>query len=416
MQKAGVKRLFLKRLSPRQDNDKNQIFLSTNPDGLVQALRGNLAAGHASTSTQKRRSEAGKEIETFRVRWTWLGDGPPSPAPNSKLLFYHQYPELRFSGFLKGSPNPPDALRRHRLENYGERVLIFGFNGQEVVGAVAAAPPEGSVDLPETKESSFSSVILELDLNPDGNTEARVKDLLGHPHPCVRLRRLGEEPIAFAGPQAAGYTLEALLDVPTNSDSGPDVDGFELKAFRHSQKMTLMTPGADGGLVRTLGMREFLQNHGTPGKDGISIRFAGVQHVGKEINGRLLEMIGPPDEPGLTESVNLTHVDSGALLEQWSGHRLSNHWLNKQNLAFYVAGIRDKKTNTVVFTDYFRCEDTSPARLMKALQEGKIYYDPAHTLKSEDLKTRSQWRVSTAKKSLLSLLQELYQSVHHYSP
>ena len=417
MREAGVKRLFLKRLSPRQDNEKNQIFLSTNSDGLVQALRGSLTAGHTSTSTQKRMSEAGKEIDTFTVRWTWLGDGPPSPAPNSKLLFYHQYPELRFSGFLAGSPNAPDALRRQRLENYGERALIFGFNGQEVMGAVAAAPPRGSVELPEVKESSFSSVISELDLTLDENTEARIKDLLGHIHPCVRLKRQGEKPLSFNGPQAAGYTLEALLGVATNSDPGPDINGFELKAFQHSDTMTLMTPGADGGLVRSLGMRKFLQNHGTPGKDGTSMRFVGVQRVGKiSSRGRLLEMIGPPDQPGLTESVDLTEVSSGALLEQWAGQRLSQHWLDKQNLTFYVAGIRDKETNTVVFTDYFRCEDTSPVRLMKALQEGKIYYDPAHTLKSEVLKTRSQWRVSTAKSSLPSLLQDLYQSVQHYSP
>jgi len=303
------------------------------------------------------------------------------------------------------------------MENYGERVLIFGFNGQENLGAVAAAPPEGSVELPPTTVSGFSSVLRQLELIPDKNTETRMKDLLGHPHPCVRLRRLGEEPIAFHGPQAAGYTLEALMGVPTNSDSGPDIDGFELKAFRHSDTMTLMTPGADGGLAHTLGMRKFLQNHGTPGRDGVSMRFVGVQRVGEvSSNGRLLTMIGPPEEPGLTRSVDLIEVGSGALLEQWSGHRLSQHWLYKQNLAFYVAGIRNKNTNTVVFTDYFRCEGTSPVRLMKALQDGKIYYDPAHTLKTQDLKTRSQWRVSTAKKSLPSLLQELYQSVHHYSP
>jgi len=162
-------------------------------------------------------------------------------------------------------------------------------------------------------------------------------------------------------------------------------------------------------------MRKFLQNHGTQGKDGVSMRFVGVQRVGKvSTNGRLMTMEGLTEAPGLAKTIDLIDVNSGDLLEQWSGSRLIQHWVTKQNLAFYVAGAR--VGNKVMFTDFFRCEDTSPARLMKALQDGKVYYDPAHTLKAGALKTRSQWRVSTAKSTFPRLLRQLYQSVHHYSP
>ena len=142
MREAGVKRLFLKSCETARNN-RRQIYL---PDGLIQVFK-LLSARQYQHQHPKVKSKPGTPIPTARVQWTWLGDGPRSPAPETKLILY-SHPETRLSGFISGSPNPPDALREHLKGNYGERWLLFGQAGEETLGAVAAAPLGERVDLP----------------------------------------------------------------------------------------------------------------------------------------------------------------------------------------------------------------------------------------------------------------------------
>ena len=124
----GVRRVFVKHLA-HNDNEKNQIYLAPSLDGLVRALNATLVYGSRSESARKPDSRVGKPKLIAPLDWVWIGGGPDAPAPNTKLIHYFQYPEVRLSGFLSGCLNPPDALRRNRLDGYGERWLLFGSAG-----------------------------------------------------------------------------------------------------------------------------------------------------------------------------------------------------------------------------------------------------------------------------------------------
>ncbi|SVB46923.1 uncharacterized protein METZ01_LOCUS199777, partial [marine metagenome] len=135
----GVHRLFLKRLA-HNDNEKNQIYLGPSLDGLAGTLGAQMSWGSSSESTEKRSSTSGKPKSVAHLDWVWIGDGPDDRAPATKLIHYFQYPEVRLSGFLTGCRRPPDALRRRRLGEYGDRFLLFGSNGSTTFGMAIAAP------------------------------------------------------------------------------------------------------------------------------------------------------------------------------------------------------------------------------------------------------------------------------------
>lgn len=118
----GVQSMQIKYLS-RNHNSKNQVYLagdlselSVIPMGDVEAISG--------TSTKK---TAGAPIYHASVSWVWINPDGRSPAPSTQLVFYPQYPEVRLSGFLRGSPKAPNEFmsiaRRGQEEG---RVLIFG--------------------------------------------------------------------------------------------------------------------------------------------------------------------------------------------------------------------------------------------------------------------------------------------------
>src|SRR5688572_1905445 len=89
MADKGASRLFVKRLS-RNDNSKQQIYFG--PDFAALNIFPN--AGVVRDGT------------TFKagVRFAWVDDdGQPYPALGAQLIFYPDYPEVRFSGFLRGA-------------------------------------------------------------------------------------------------------------------------------------------------------------------------------------------------------------------------------------------------------------------------------------------------------------------------
>lgn len=410
--KKGVKRLFIKNLAVHQDNDKNQIFLSTSLDGIANALRAQITFGQPSYSNSKKASSKGvPKLEAF-INWVWLEDGYESPAPKTKLIYYFQYPEVRLSGFLRNSPRPPDALRRRHMYKYGRRTLLFGMSGSIVYGTVLTGEP--GTDYPvitSAKASPISDVLMELHLNRD-DAESTITALLGIWHPAVKLKTLDATPNEFTGNQAPGYTLEALCGIPANAFSGPDLFGAELKSFRFSSKVTLMTPVADGGEWRRLQAREYLHQYGHTGRDGHSLRFTGAHRVGNSTNGRTLVLKKNNEKISQTQSVDLIRESDQRVLESWSVEKIVSSWLKKHDAAFYVKYKYDRQQNQVIFDGYFKCKYTSPERLLNSIKSGLIYYDPAHTLKENaPLKVRPQWRVSTAKKYFEARLRDLYVEV-----
>jgi len=404
----GVIRIFLKRLA-HNDNEKNQIYLAPSLDGLARALGARLSPGSASESTRKPASSAGQPKTFAHLDWVWICDGPDETAPSTKLIHYFQYPEVRLSGFLAGCRNPPDALRRRRLDDYGDRILLFGSDGTRTFGTVITSTPGVPLpDPPEARPCPLSDVLLEIRLEKPRDTESAIHDLLGIWHPTVRLPHAGRPAIPFSGPQAPGYTLEALLGVPTNATAGPDHLGSELKTFQFSRKATLMTPVADRGEEKRLGARDFLQAHGHPGQDGRSVRFTGTYRAGRVVRDRTLQMTGRTGHVLTTRAVDLIDVQSQVNLAGWTTEHLGNSWLKKHDSAFYVEYERDKTRCLVRFLGFYRCRHTSPERLLRAIDDGIVFYDPAHTLKSNKLKVRPQWRISTSRRTLPDTLCRLY--------
>ena len=412
----SVRHLFLKRLA-HNDNEKNQIYLGPSLDGLAGALCARMTPGSSSESTEKRGSTSGKPKSVAHLDWVWIGDGPDAQAPATKLIHYFQYPEVRLSGFLTDCRRPPDALRRRRLDEYGDRLLLFGSNGSTTFGTVIAAPAgEPLPDPPGAGPSSLTDCLLEIHLDKPRDTERMVLDLLDTWHPTMRLPRAGEPTIPFHGPQAAGYTLEALLGIPTNATKGPDHLGSELKTFKFGNRVTLMTPSADGGEERRLGARSFLQRHGHPGRDGTSIRFTGTYRTTGITKGRRLILAGRTDHVLTTRSIDLTTVSDQKVLARWSAAHIGDSWLKKHDSAFYLQYTRDRERNLVRYLGFFRCRRTSPERLFNAIDVGTVFYDPAHTLKVNSLKVRPQWRISSSRKSMPETLRALYRDICWVEP
>ena len=127
----NVCQIYIKHLSKKQDNDKNQIYLGTGLGGVVNLFPAILSLRSTSKSKQKRKSNHGQFIIEARLDFEWLkSDGTSYPAPETKIIDYFQYPEVRMSGFLTKCISPPDALRRTRQQIFGKRILILGSNNE----------------------------------------------------------------------------------------------------------------------------------------------------------------------------------------------------------------------------------------------------------------------------------------------
>jgi hypothetical protein len=134
----GVQVVYLKHLSKKQDNDKNQIYLGTSLNRVTNLTPMKIGERELSSSTQKRRSDTKARILEGSIDFLWIGrDGRMHPAPDTKIIFYHQYPEVRFSGFLENCDCPPDSLRKNNQAKYGKRLFFFGKTDQgKVAGLV----------------------------------------------------------------------------------------------------------------------------------------------------------------------------------------------------------------------------------------------------------------------------------------
>ena len=106
----GCEQVIVKVLAPNQDNEKNQVYLGTK-DSLLTLLPGTLSFLAESRSVAKRHSQLGIGKEVLHLNFSWISDsGDLNPAPHAKVICYLQYPELRFSGFLKDCSDAPRSL------------------------------------------------------------------------------------------------------------------------------------------------------------------------------------------------------------------------------------------------------------------------------------------------------------------
>ncbi|MGO7204238.1 MvaI/BcnI family restriction endonuclease, partial [Rhizobium ruizarguesonis] len=283
MTAAGAKRILMKDLAPN-DNAKNQPYLSGSLD-----VTNILPAGDIYVD----QTPQGNRIMKAPLPLRWLQpDGSTRPAPHAKLILYPQYPEVRFSGFLRGSQNAPNDILTTRAPG---RRLFFGItDDRRIIGwaswgddtlsanvdALGELEPEGvfrRIPLSGEPKDSYSLLLAEL---------RRI-----HLLDWIAGKRLSGGVVKpYNASNGIGYTLEAELGISNNGIAGPDFEGWEVKAAQvpsftsipNSKKNTLLTPEPDGGEYTQMSLLEFVTKFGYADKNDVEDRlnFGGQFKVG----------------------------------------------------------------------------------------------------------------------------------------
>lgn len=425
MSAAGVRRLLVKELAPN-DNSKNQPYLS-----------GSMEVTNILPSGQPYVDETpkGNRIMKADLPLFWLQpDGGTAPAPHAKLILYPQYPEVRFSGFLKGARNAPSALMTTRMPG---RLLFFGITEDRRVVGWCAAP-----------ESRIARALREMpDLEPVGvfrrvplqDAKGTSRDLLIHE--LLRIHRQNwiiskalkadGSLVPCRSSNCIGYTLEAELGVARNGRSEPDFEGWEVKANQvkdfarlpPGKAITLMTPEPTGGFYREQGVEAFIRRFGYEDRLGREDRlnFGGTFRVGNrhDLTGLTLQLEGfdtgankISDPEGRLALVD----DGGTEAASWNFAALLDIWNRKHARAVYVPGeVSLEPHRSYRYGDCVRlAEGTSFNHLVTALARGVVYYDPGIKLENASsakpsTKRRSQFRMRSGDIPALYNLVELFE-------
>lgn len=405
----GCNKIYIKKLSPN-DNSKNQVYFG----GSFEIL-------NILPILEIKTEEAGdwnKERFKASINFSWIrDDGNVYPAPNSQLILYPKYPEVRFSGFLAKCENPPSELMTQRL---ADRLLFFAVAKSGVVfGYVAAPDSEIAVDFSNIKQVSEHGVFTVIDLpNAENNREKLLAELIRiHQLGWIDSKRLDRNGniLPCISPNCGGYTLEAELGITPNGYSEPDYLGWEVKQFGvtnfskiNSSVITLMTPEPTSGLYKTDGTEAFLTKYGYADKTGREdrINFGGIHKAGVRHSSTNLEMqlIGFDITCGKIRNTNgriaLVDIHNNEAAS-WSFSSMLLHWNRKHNQACYVPSLSDisqdrkyKYGNNIILgtgTDF--------QLFLGQMACGNIYYDPG--IKMEDvsrkpkIKKRSQFRIKS---------------------
>ena len=416
---AGCEKVFVKMLSLNQDNEKNQIYLGTE-DTLLSVFPGKLTYSSKSDSTKKRHSApgVGKLVLNLDFAWLWP-DGSTTKAPDGKIIYYFQYPEIRFSGFLRGAQRSPRALRRNEQDEFGRRALVFGIKGEQTLGAVVTDldGPALINELATLQPMPGQSLIKVLPL-PDSTSSTNLSSLLhelesiaGKWQPAQFFGKDDLAPKPKQAQQGSGWTLEALLGIRHNSMSGPDKYGYELKVLSPRGPLSLITTEPNSGIRHDLGLTEYLHQFGWPGTkaDG-SHRFNGEHNTSRPYkkSGAIIIIehwdasLNAPDGSGPPQ-VKLVMRDTGEVIAGWSLDLLKQKWGNKHEGCVYVEYSRQPLKGALA-SDYrfgdlaYSGLGTSVNHLLRALSDSTVYFDPGDRVLADGKeKARWQWRIKNTK-------------------
>lgn len=306
-------------------------------------------------------SPKGRETLKAPVAFSWLQvDGSPSAALAAQLILYPDYPEVRLSGILQGSPGAPSALVNSRAKG---RVLFFGItDDRRVIGAIAGGASKLAHDFADLTNLETTGVFTKIPLlrGQPSSKEILLRELRRiHKLGWLRGKALNADGSLRPcnSSNCVGYTLEAELGVFRNGSSEPDFLGWELKAgqanaafeFANSKAITLLTPEPNVGFYSDEGPTAFIRRFGYPDTAGRADRlnFGGIFRVGSRNSrtGLTLEM-GGYDSSSLeitdaNGSLQL-RADDGTVAAGWSFAKLATHWNRKHAQAAYVAARHDQ--------------------------------------------------------------------------
>lgn len=426
---ATVFRLFkdngatelLYKVLPRNANSKNQVYLAPDLSQLGKIPSGEVTL-HDSTSQKSGGVEA---VFRSALDFHWIRkDGQACQAPDAKLIFYPQYPEVRFSGFLRGCSDAPSSLydKNRRGEEAG-RILVFGVgNGTKVMGITLPPESPAAQEIAAYHPRDAYGVFFILPLPGLAQGEGfmdLMRELCAiHRRDWVPSRRLDKDGILVPcnASNCNGNTLESLLGIRSNGYSQPDFRGWEIKARNVPDAakpgpsvVTLFTPEPTAGLYIQNGLLAFVRRYGYPDTKGRPDRlnFGGVYRANRAEHTRTklrLVVDGFRAEEQRYSSAGAIRLldsrDNEAM--SWSFAKLVDHWKTKHAHAAFVPAQqrlipeRQYRYGRSVLLG----EGAEFGRFLAAVEAGKVYYDPGIKVEKASTakpitKRRSQFRVNS---------------------
>lgn len=416
----GASELLFKIL-PRNANSKNQVYLAPDLSQLGKIPSGETSA-HESTSAKTGRAEV-----VFRapIELYWLNqDWNPSLAPNAKLIFYPQYPEVRLSGFLQGCHDAPSSLYdRSRRGEEPDRILIFGIgNGTKVLGLTLPRESPAARQIVDSGPYEAYGALFHLPMPRDDVADgflALMRELCQlHRRSWVPASRLDSSGalVPCTGTNCNGNTLESHLGIRSNGISLPDYRGWEVKARSVAKSeqpgasvVTLFTPEPTGGLYVEKGFDFFIRTYGYPDTKGRvdRINFGGIYSCVRPAHPRtglhmILDGYNPATEKYVsTGAIRLLDRNGNDALS-WSFVKLMDHWKAKHAHAAFVP-CQQRRQSSQEYRygrQILLGEGAEFGRFLRAVYLGAVYYDPGIKLENASTprpskKRRSQIRVKS---------------------
>lgn len=428
---------YFKMLGPN-NNSKNQIYMGKDlssvaliPSGEIQQFPG----------TSRKVGANAQPIYRAGIDWTWVSPTGDSPAPGAQFVYYPQYPEVRFSGFIQGSAGAPREFMNPELRGKEPgRILFIGVDAQQrVYGIVVSALSLAAAEILATPAGGEDLLLVPFLFAVEEPKKQGRELLLAE---FARIHELGwvaasqlQADGSFgpcSGNRCGGHTLEAHLGITANGRAEPDFAGWEVKQYgvagwnRAANKpVTLFTPQPDLGRYAEHDTTWFVHHYGRQTRSD-RYDFTGRHFIGETPNsttGLRLELHGydPHATTARTKitvdgAINL--IDSrGEIAAGWSFAKLLEHWKRKHALAAYLPSMSRTDPEAGIQFSYGSHaqlgEGTSFLLFLQAMAAGHIAYDPAchTTLRANgtwQAKPRNQIRINHKQ---LSSIYDSYETV-----
>ncbi len=428
----GAENIYIKKLAPN-DNSKNQLYFGSHLTDLPFIPSGELIG--SNTESMKNIDSKRKIKFQTPVNFSWIdAQGRTYSAPHAKLIYYPQYPEVRFSGFLKGS----NAKVSEWMDPYKQgrslgRWLILGTTLDEKVYGYLVTPECALPnELGATSFIEITNVFRKFDTTQTGITDTRsalISRLLEiNQMGWIAGQRLKRgKVIPYRAGNGGGMTYEAILGIEPNSKAEPDYLGWEVKTFTVKKfpkttpaPTTLFTPQPDGGYYNIQGAPAFVRKFGYPDKKGRPDRLNfGGRHFANKVcktTQLTLNVEGfDPTESKITDALGaVTLTDSvNTVVASWGFPKIMDHWKRKHSQAVYVPCLRRSAASGFEYHYGTNVElgiGTDFEIYLSSMVQGMVYYDPGIKLegvstKNPKIKHRSQFRIKH--KNLDSLYKKL---------
>lgn len=403
MRRHGASRIIFKLLA-NNDNSKQQIYLGG--DEIIHLLP------HGDLVGSMSQSDGPMYKAKVHLKWISLTEEqPPSPAPGTQLIYYPRYPEVRLSGFLRGSPCAPNYLMRpptkaeraYRDQQGLYRCLTLGIcSDGEVLAYCGSWGDDAALDassrIADGTASNVASVFYEIGQPLESGRTLLLKRLHEiYIHGPVRSGRLNADGalIEYQAMNGAGYTLESLFGITPNGNAEPDYEGWELKVHK-SGAMTLMTPEPDMGTYRS-DLGEFLIKYGRCKEFRRDFTGRHIVNAFNNSSGLMMTMEGYNFE---TREVSdptgglMLRDRHGLLAAGWSFDKIVTHWSRKHAQTAFVS--YDKIGEGDVFYSYgpmvYLCSGPALKSFLNALYTNAVYHDPGIKMEFSSGRWRSKKR------------------------